>query len=153
MVVFPQRYYNDKGYEDSYCNAEEKMRMMVVDLQDFQMQKVDIPDSMICHPDFECTLVKYNDNEIIKVEGDEENVIFLWRMTFESFNRKGFSCQKKYINSTALSVTCEYINSNNGSGPALCRHSTEVYEDFLYVYGEKERSLDENELWRFDLSQ
>lgn len=86
VLIIPQRYHNDKGYKDNFYDQEEKM--MVINLGDNKIQKVEIPPDMICHPDFECTLLQLNETQILKIEGDEENIIFIWKMTFESFDRK-----------------------------------------------------------------
>ena len=37
--------------------------------------------------------------------------------------------------------------------PDFSRHTAQVHNDFLYVFGEVEQKEKENDLWRFDLSK
>lgn len=67
---------------------EAKMKLLVVDLRDWSIQKLDIPRLMFCYPEDKCTFLKYKENQMVKIRSDCENLISnMVRITIESFER------------------------------------------------------------------
>ena len=130
--------------------------LLAVDLRDNSVQEFETPENLAYS--FEnYSFTKYKNNQIIKFGGSRcRNVLDrLFLITIESFQRILYSESSNLSLLKAFSVKYEELQTNF----KLKRnyHTTQIYQDCLYIYGGKDEYYEEDpllsELWSFNLSK
>jgi len=149
LVLFP--FSIDSHFKD-ISSEKGSMKILLVNLQDSHVQKVNMPMSIHSDP-WKSALVKYKENQIIQVHYDGSTPV-LSRITIESFERIISFELKDLIIHQAFSVNCTEIWPRGSILPRLRNQSSpQIFQNRLYISSPNSEWNSSQELWSFDLSK
>jgi len=143
LVVVVHEFSYDEDHRDSGFDSENHRpaTLLAVDLRDNSIQEAELPESMFYyHEDYIFT--RWGDNKIVKFGGEKND------------RRLGTLVVVTITSFEAFSILCQEVQDRH-TYPLFWRHTAQVYNDCLYVYGRGGEGYNEDpesKLWCFDLS-